>query len=320
MLSQGAPFLDYEPQVVDKDVLPQVPGPSTWLMFAFAITVIIGGFLIVDVLMPQFFGPHLNIVFWLVLLNVVVAQLTLICIWGTLVEGTFWVRVPWTALQLVISWAALSWGVHLQQGSAIDPAAIPSLGLVWLFGFIVSYLPLKMFAWLLGWRIRQAKGPAPAPSSHYAIRDMMIGTALLAVVMAIGRLLIPGDLPTWAQTLNASGFDQIERILLLSIFSVISLVVKLPCIWIALAMAKEKIVFRGVVWIVVSGLIAMLEFGILCTAVGPPGSEWLKVLVGIILGHMVMAAVMLGVLYFLRCYGYSMSRIKKRTTNSVTEV
>ena len=256
---------------------PHVEKQPAWAKLAFAITAIFGGFLLLDVLLPKYFAPG-KIILGFVLLNVVVAQLTLICIWGTLVDGTIWVRTPWTALQLVISWAAISWGVHLSYGPFVDPAKILGLGLVWLFGFAVSYLPLKMFAWLFGWRITQAKTPTSNPSTRYAIRDMMIGTAILALAMAIGRFLVPGDLPTWNQVLKESGFDRIEPVLALCIFSTISLIVKLPCIWIALAMAKEKVFVRGAVWIIISGLIAILEFVLLCSFVGPPGSEWQEVL------------------------------------------
>jgi len=150
-------------------------------------------------------------------------------------------------------------------------------------------------------------------------RDMMIGTAILGVVMAIGRLLIPGELPSWIEVLRASGLERPQTVTVLSIFSVVSLVVKLPCVWIALAMTKEKVIAHGTVWIFTSGLIGLLEFGILCTVVGPPGGDGAAILFGMIVGHTLMAAVMIGVLYFLRLYGYGMTRIRKRSANTVTE-
>ena len=108
--------MDQEPEpAVASGREPPNPESTSWVWFTGAIVLIFVGFLILDVILPLFFEDE-NF-FWVVLLNVVVAQLTLLCIWGTLVEGTFLIRIPWTILLLVISWAALAYGVYLQQGA-----------------------------------------------------------------------------------------------------------------------------------------------------------------------------------------------------------
>ncbi len=282
----------------------------TW--FAFKIVLICLAFLLTDVLVPQDFSNSSFVFF--ILLNIVVAQLTLICVWGTLVEGTFWVRMPWTLLLLVVAWAALVYGMYLEQGQSVDTREVLGLGLIWFFGFAVSYVPLKTAAWFFGWRITQEKSLSPNPNSNrYAIRDMMIGTAILAVVMSIGSYLIQGkELPTWSAVLETSQLGRIESLFVVSVFSVVSLIVKLPCIWVALATTKTNLVSNALCWILLSGLFGLAEFFLLCFVLGPPGSETLETFCAMTIGHMVMAAVMIGVLCVLRHDGYGITRINKR--------
>ena len=301
--------MDYEPAVeTNSNAVAPEPISKVWL--AFGVVGIFAAFLALDAMLPSYFGGD-NYA-WGIMLNVAVAQLTLLCVWGTLVEGTFWFRVPWTILLLTISWAALAFGVFLNQGP-VDSQVILALGLVWFFGFAVSYIPLKIAAWLFGWRITQAKTLRLAGSNQYAIRDMMIGTAILAFVISIGRFLIPGELPPWSAVLKASFLDRQEPIIAFGLFGIVSLAVKLPCIWISLAMAREKVVFWGIAWTLFSGLLGLAEFVLLSVLVGLGKREWFQFLSGLVLGHMAMAAIMIAVLCFLRLCGYGMSRVKRRS-------
>lgn len=246
--------------------------------------------------------------FSFVVVNAAAAQLTLLCIWGTLVEGTFWVRLPWTVLLLVISWAAIVVGVRLDYGRVLLPEEVLAPGLVWFFGFVVSFVPLKIAAWGFGWRISQRMSPGKEDDGRYAIRDMMIGTAFLAVVLAIGKAWVPGELPTLEAVLRQSLLYQPEFVIAFSIFSFLSLVVKLPCIWIALATGREKLIGRSISWILISGVIGVVEFFLFCAVLGPPGTNWLKPALAIAVGHMLMAVLMIGVLCVLRSFGYRIRR------------
>ena len=157
--------------------------------------------------------------FTVVMMVLVVGQLTLLCVWGTLVEGTFWLRLPWTMLMLVVSCAALAIGAKISEGQ-VSSSEVMGLGLVWFYAFLVSYIPLKIAAWLFGWRIVQ-EGSRDESSNRFAIRDMMVGTAVLAVTLAIGRLLLSGDnFPTWSRMLQESGLDDRQMLIGLFIFTI----------------------------------------------------------------------------------------------------
>ena len=104
----------------------------------------------------------------------------------------------------------------------------------------------------------------------------------------------------------------------LGIFSVVSLVVKLPCIWIALAMAKEEVISWGFTWTMLSGVIGLGEGALLQVLFGP-GPNWWETTTAMCLGHTAMAVTMICVLYVLRSFGYSMSRVRKRNPIPVAE-
>ena len=251
---------------------------------------------------------------WLAIvwLNAAVAQLTLICVWGTLVEGTFWLRLPWTLLLLVISWAAIVVGVRMYNSRPLMPEEVLAPGLLWFFGFAASYIPLKLAALCFGWRISRTNSEeSDQEKGRYAIRDMMIGTAFLAVVLAIGRAWVPGELPTMLSVLRECGMDNLELVIALSIFSFVSLVVKLPCIWISLASTSKRLIPQSISWILLSGLLGFLEFMAFCAVLGPPGTDWFEPASSMVVGHMVMAILMISVLCVLRWYGYRISRTGK---------
>ena len=301
-ISESTPNGDDQPQNEDSPSLVKL------LLF---VCLTFAGFMVLNVLTPVFFDDA-----WIaiILMNLVIGQLTLICVWGTLVEGTFWVRLPWTILLLVISWAALCVGLCIENEgrlTSVDPAEILGLGLVWFYGFAISYIPLKLAALLFGWRITLTKLRNSDASGNHSIRDMMIGTAILAVALAIGRPFVSGDLPSWAEILNASGLNEAQPVVALFVFSMISLLVKLPCIWIALATPISSFFVRASWWIFLSGVLAGIEMLLLCAVLGSPGSEGAEILAGLVFGHMAMATTMLGVLRVLRQFGYSMSRRRK---------
>ena len=72
-------------------------GRVSVVQIAVFVGVVCAIFIAMDVLMSACFHDAWSGVF---MMNIVIGQLTLICIWGTLVEGTFWVRLPWTILLL----------------------------------------------------------------------------------------------------------------------------------------------------------------------------------------------------------------------------
>ena len=139
----------------------------------------------------------------------------------------------------------------------------------------------------------------------------MIGTAILAVIFAIGRMLLPGDLPSWEEVISRSGLGGPQLLTVMFIFSVVSLIVKLPCIWIALAIPLSKVKQYSICWIAGAAVLGLFEIGLLTFVLHSSGPDQLEVTIALMLGHASMAAIMIGVLYLLRSFGYRMSRRKR---------
>ncbi|MEM6474305.1 MAG: hypothetical protein AAF802_32525, partial [Planctomycetota bacterium] len=243
----------------------------------------------------------------------VTAQLTVICVWGTLVEGSFWIRLPWTLLLLVISWCGFAWGIQLERGRNVD-SMLP-VAFFWTIGFLTSFVPLKIAAMGFRWRItgQSTRSEVLDRDGRYSIRDMMLGTLLLAISMAIGRVMLVGeeeiDFGTAFIMLNEPG-----AILTLAVFGVVSLLVKMPCIWIALGAEREKAPSYIVLWTFYCVLLAAVEILIFIAIVGgPPGDVLVELCGGIVLGHLVMGAVTLFVCLCLRGLGYKLERAICRT-------
>lgn len=268
------------------------------------------GFFIADVATPTCFEEAFSA---MLALGVVTAQLTVICVWGTLVRGTFWIRLPWTLLLLVLSWCAFAWGITIENGR-LDTDSMLATGLLWMFGFVTSFVPLKIAAMCFRWQIVQdsADDRQAGRNSSYAIRDIMIGTLLLALTMGIGRAMLPDEDIRFRRALDASSLNEPEPLIAITIYGIVSLLVKLPCIWISLGEKTEKIKSKIGVWVVYCFVLAIVEIGLLIAILGVPGGESVELFAGMIISHQLMGAIMLGVCLALRGLGYRLERSLSR--------
>jgi hypothetical protein len=265
------------------------------------------GFFIADVATPLCFDELLPA---FLTLGIVTAQLSVICVWGTLVRGTFWIRLPWTLLLLMLSWCGFAYGLAIKRPVS-DSDSMLAAGIVWMMGFITSFIPLKVAAICFRWQIVQHTADISNPdrSSRFAIRDMMVGTLLLALSMAVARVMLPnGEEISFERAVRAGGFDKPVLLLVISIYGVVSLLVKLPCIWIALGEKAEKIGARIVFWVFYCFALAVVEFVLFALVAGSPGAQDLEAFVGVVVSHQLMGTIMLGICLALRGLGYRLHR------------
>ncbi|WP_153556613.1 hypothetical protein [Roseimaritima sediminicola] len=263
------------------------------------------GFFIADVMTPQVFDDAIPA---LTAMGIVTAQLTVICVWGTLVRGTFWIRLPWTLLLLVVSWCGFAWGIRVENRGP-NPDAMLGLAVIWMLGFVTSFVPLKIAALGFRWQIIQDSTTQTRAErgSRYAIRDILVGTLLLAISMGIGRAMLAGEELSLLRAWEASGLAEPQLLILISIYGVVSLLVKLPCIWISLGAKPQRILRLIGVWVVYCFLLAAAEMAALIGLLGTPGGGS-EVFTGIVISHQSMGAVMLSVCLALRGLGYRLER------------
>ncbi|MEL6107798.1 MAG: hypothetical protein AAFU85_17370 [Planctomycetota bacterium] len=274
--------------------------PSTiWLIVVSCL-----GFLVADFLAASSFEDAFPA---LLIINVLTAQLTLLCVWGTLVHGTFWMRLPWTLLLLLVSWCAIAVG-RVWHDSSASFEELLGIGLLWSIGFTVSFIPLKVAALAFDWKI--ANTPRRVEElNQFSIRDILVVTFVIALIMGIGRALIPDRLIEPKQILRAVGLNRWEPVFALSLFGVISLMVKLPCIWIALAQKRHRLAASIAIWSGYCFLLTILELVIISALLGLPGDEGGFVM-GALIGHQVMGGLVLTVCVSLRGLGYRLNRAR----------
>jgi hypothetical protein len=180
----------------------------------------------------------------------------------------------------------------------------------WMFGFVTSFVPLKIAAICFRWQIVRdsTEDQTVGRNSNYAIRDIMIGTMLLALTMGIGRAMLRDEHISLTRVLDASPHNEPELLFVMSIYGVISLLVKLPCIWISLGEKAERIKSRIGVWVVYCFVLAFAEIGIFIAIFGFPGRTGDELFAGMIISNQLMGGIMLGVCLALRGLGYRLER------------
>ena len=286
--------MDNEMAGTDEELLP--PSQSRKFRLRALLGISSVTFFAVDAVVPMFLREAIPALFCI---GVVTAQLTVICVWGTLVRGTFWVRLPWTLFLLVISWCGLASGVSFlgaeeSRADAVIVEMQASVGFLWAFGFLMSYLPLKVVAVCFKWEIVQehVNQDKKYQPDRYGIREMMLGIAMLAISMGIVRSLVPAD--------GISLMGALQRSIFGNAAAMISTTV---CIWIGLGQKQQRIVQSTIAWVFLCLLLTLVEVGILFSVFRPPPDPF-EVVGGLAMCHLVMGGVILGLCLALRSMGY----------------
>ena len=261
------------------------------------------GFLIFDVITPYLMPEPFS---GMVAIGVVTAQLTVICVWGTLVRGTFWVRFPRTLLLLVFSWAGFSLGIDF-IGDGGPPDRL-SAGITWFIGFLITFVPLKAASLWSRWQIVQdnQKGNASCVST-YSIREIMLGIFLLSLSLGIGRAIVPFE--GISQYLSLQ-YDP-EFWVIIWIYGLVSSLVTIPCIWISLKVDMDKVIRWICLWIIYCLLLSVIEIGVV--GLIAPLFIIRPAVLGLILGNQLMGAIILGICFALRGLGYKISRPQRKS-------
>ena len=279
-------------------------------VFSLLLLFVAIGFLVFDVFAPVLFDDT-SVPAGTLTLAVVTAQLTMICVWGALVHGSFVVRFPWSLLLLVISFYAFALGVRLftWQVSQIVRRQF-FIGFFWLMGFVVSFVPLKVMAVISGWRVGVVDLPSSSgkSDSQYGTRQMMLGVTFLAVTMGLIRLaFVYQDINVWS-LVSSVVYDLGVALPALLAFFVVSLLINVPCVWISLAQQRRYLLFSLMGWGVYCLCMTALELVCLAwIASGLPG--WIGSDVAwFFISHQLMGGLILVCCLVLRGMGYTLRR------------
>ncbi len=279
-------------------------------VFSLLLLFVAIGFIVFDVFAPGLWDDT-SVPAGTLTLAVVTAQLTMICVWGALVHGSFVVRFPWSLLLLVISFYAFALGVRLctWQVSQIVRRQF-FIGFFWLMGFVVSFVPLKIMAVISGWRVGVVDLPSSSgkSDSQYGTRQMMLGVTFLAVTMGLIRLaFVYQDINVWSLA-SSVVYDLGGVVLALWAFCVVSLLINIPCVWISLAQQRRYMLLSLTGWVVYCLFMTALE--LVCLAwissgfAGWRGSD----VAWFFISHQLMGGLILVCCLVLRGMGYTLQR------------
>jgi hypothetical protein len=229
--------------------------PAHWRVLA----ILIGGHLLVDATLPRAlnsgnFQPAHAWAF--MLLGVCISQVNLIAAWAVFAPGAVAWRWPWAALWGTLMWGALVVGnrftfIAMANLGELSRGAALLLGGVILSGIMAAQVPLWIFRWLLGYRLM------PPHSAHlderqFNIRQLLTGIAVLAVALAVGRLLLPAAGQPYAN-------DEDALALILPIVGLVNLLLTLPCMWLALTRRITEIIPLAALLAFYVGLLSLAE-------------------------------------------------------------
>lgn len=216
-----------------------------------AAALIMGGWMLAAVLIAM--GPGLSPLFGGVMFGTVFGQVSLAAAWTALGPFRLTVRLPlavvWLAvLPLVLALGALRGPMDLQFLVMVGGAIAGQ--------WILVQIPLWLLVWYYGLRI-VAAGDEPAFSprdQQFGIRQLMVLTAIVAVVLGLGRMLLGGI------SRETAGPDWIEGVKVFGMMAIANTFIMLPMLGAVLLprLSAAAAVFAGLFAVAV----AIVEYSV----------------------------------------------------------
>jgi hypothetical protein len=289
------------PLVLPPDSPPR-EGPSLAVIVACVVPVLaIANFTMAPVASSIQPGPGeiVGAIYLLLVLGAIGAQaavLSIYLVWG---EGPLWQRLAWHWAVAAVALFAWCFGFALAEASWVFTDNFPKRELLALVcGLPVISLACQAVPWLFRyyfrWRI-EIPGAAPRAdgSERLAIRDIIVGTVLTAVTMAIFRLGKPDDVDDsffWAAWGIGCAFA-----------AGVSLICVLPIIYLTLAVQRVGWGTAGV--IAMTALMVVIACVVLTRVApgGPSDRERIAIVVSLACGS---AGSLTATLLIARAFGY----------------
>lgn len=229
--------------------------------------------------------------------GMLVALVGLLAIWCVLINQAAIVRLPLTFCLFLTGGGLFLWGIRLaNQLPSVEEAALWSFLMVLLF--LGMQLPLWMVRLLLRCRIAlQSETKNRDGMNQFSIRYLLSSTAVAALIVGLFRMAVPtGDI---SSLLFLSGAVLLNMV----VFTVFSVSVCLPCLWLILSERQSRhgaaAITLFLLWVGGPFFILMLDAVFLTGTI--PASEFLPPLYCFGLGAILLMVLGLGL---LRMLGY----------------
>ena len=200
-------------------------------------------------------------------LGLFIAQVNLVAVWAALAPGRLMVRLPWSLFLATLMWYAVVLGFRWSGRDRFTFENAITLGLMLLFGVLVTQLPLWVANRWFRWRLTSvAEDTSTALSERqYGIRHLLAGMFLLGLALGLGRVVLP---------LDEAPSVHLERafLVLIPAMAICNLMVTVPCIWCAFA-PWSRMLPLAIGWVVYAATVSLTEVGVLILFLGPPGDN-----------------------------------------------
>ena len=155
---------------------------------------------------------------------------------------------------------------------------------------------------ILGWRLRDDPDDSKSDETRFGLLQLMIWTAAVGVVLAICRLVLPGE-----------GWREIsiewQQVLIYGIASLYPVIIAVPSVWfclrnkgnIALRLLALGAISLGAAFVEATLVISVMS---VATSVAPPNDIWTRILPISLAVNFGQAAALVCTLLVIRLWGY----------------
>ncbi len=194
-----------------------------------------------------------------------IGQLNLISVWAAVTSGSVIVRLPWAMLLTVLMWGTLVFGKYVE--GSWDPN-IPGdstilYGFLLAFGCLVTQIPLWIASRVFRWQLVVGGDNPNHVTTQFNLRQMFVGTVLLAGSLAICRWLLRDV--DWRRfwSLGSEFWEIMAFVVTMAFFNLIFVV---PSIWAAFLV--QPTIRRLVVATFLLSLVGPIELVVIVAALG----------------------------------------------------
>ena len=280
-----------------------------------ALVCIIGGLLIGNAITPiiidEFNGPDfLQAITIGFTVGCVLGQLNLLALWGAFGEEPFVKRIL-RCLSLLV-WGCLAWILGFKAIEDLPVFVSMVFLVIAMGGMLVVMTPLLIMRRFKQWTIYRPDKPISDDRSQFAIRDMLLWTAIIAAQLTLGRITTDTDQSVGTPP---TGF-YFQLAVLVCVCGTAITCVGVPTAFAVLGTGSREKLADIIILTLIFGPVLVIESISLVMGSRPPSSDYFTVHAAMGFAGVGVLVVVGGALGIVRAHGY---RIGVRVPGSASE-
>ncbi len=236
-----------------------------------------------------------------------IAQLNLIGVWAALAPGRIFVRLPWSLVLLTLYWFALIFGNRISGSLNDSRSAAEVIGPLILIGYVALQIPLWITSRVGRWRLMPPRATAEDEGGQFTIKEMIIATTVLAVVIGLARVIVPSSLD-----FNNNMLRDRVMFAMVSALLICNLLLVIPCVW-ATCLPRKSIAPMASGWLLATCIASAIEISVLFGIGGAPSDtrETLFIVTIFVFINIAQGVTVFVIMSILKQLGYRLIRTTK---------